>query len=128
MNIVLDTSVFIARETGRALADLPDDAVIAVSVITVAELRLGVLVASDPVIRATRLATLEAATRDNSPLPVNDQVADQFARLVARLRAAGRNPRVLDTLIAATALAHDAAVATQDDDFDGLPGLAVFKV
>ncbi|EQD44800.1 PilT protein domain protein, partial [mine drainage metagenome] len=80
--------MFIARETGRALADLPDDAVIAVSVITVAELRLGVLVASDPVIRAIRLATLEAATRDNSPLPVNGQVADQFARLVWQLRVA----------------------------------------
>ncbi|MHB8323479.1 MAG: PIN domain-containing protein [Candidatus Dormibacteria bacterium] len=128
MNIVLDTSVFIARETGRALADLPDDAVVAVSVITVAELRLGVLVASDPIIRATRLATLEAATRDNSPLPVTDQVADQFARLVAQLRAAGRNPRVLDTLVAATALAHHAAVATQDHDFDDLPGLTVLKV
>ena len=128
MNIVLDTSVFIAGETGRPLAPLPDQAATAISVITVAELRLGVLVAGDPSIRATRLATLEVATRDHRPLPVDDQVADQFARLVAQLRMAGRNPRVLDTLIAATALAHDAAVATQDDDFDGLPGLTVLKV
>ena len=128
MNIVLDTSVFIARDSGRRLAALPDEAATAVSVVTVAELRLGVLVADDPSIRATRLASLEVATRDHLPLPVDDQVADQFARLVTQLRMAGRNPRVMDTLIAATALAHDAAVATQDDDFDDLPGLTVLKV
>ena len=128
MNIVLDTSVFIARDSGRRLAELPDEAATAVSVVTVAELRLGVLVADDPSIRATRLAALEVATRDHLPLPVDERVADQFARLVAQLRMAGRNPRVLDTLIAATALAHDAAVATQDDDFDDLPGLTVLKV
>ncbi len=128
MNIVLDTSVFIARESGRRLAALPDDAATAISVITLAELRLGVLVADDPGTRATRLATLEVATRDHMPLPVDEQVADQFTRLVAQLRMAGRNLRVLDTLIAATALAHEAAVATQDDDFDDLPGLTVLKV
>lgn len=128
MNVVLDTSVFVARERGRALSALPDDAVTAISVITVAELRLGVLVANDPTIRAIRLATLEAATRNHSPLPVDDDVAERFARLVAVLRQAGRNPRVLDTLIAATALAHGAAVATQDDDFNDLPGLTLLKV
>ena len=84
--------------------------------------------ADDPGTRATRLATLEVATRDHMPLTVDEQVADQFTRLVAQLRMAGRNPRVLDTLIAATALAHEAAVATQDDDFDELPGLTVLKV
>ncbi len=128
MNIVLDTSVFIARESGRRLAALPDEAATAISVITVAELRLGVLAADDPSVRASRLAALEVATRDHLPLPVDDRVADQFARLVAHLRMAGRNPRVVDTLIAATALAHGAAVATQDDDFDDLPGLTVLKV
>jgi predicted nucleic acid-binding protein len=128
VNIVLDTSVFIARESGRRLAALPDEAATAISVITVAELRLGVLAADDPSVRASRLAALEVATRDHLPLPVDDRVADQFARLVAQLRMAGRNPRVVDTLIAATALAHGAAVATQDDDFDDLPGLTVLKV
>ncbi len=96
--------------------------------ITVAELRIGVLVAEGPARRASRLATLEAATRDHRPLPVDDRVAEAFAGLVAQLRAAGRNPRVLDTLIAATALAHDAVVVTQDDDFDQLPGVTVLKV
>jgi predicted nucleic acid-binding protein len=128
LKIVLGTSVFIARETGRRLAELPLGAETAVSVITVAELRLGVLVADDPALRATRLTTLEMATRDHRPLPVDERVAERFSGLVAQLRVAGRNPRVLDTLIAATALAYDAAVATQDDDFDGLPGLTVVRV
>lgn len=128
MNVLVDTSVFVARETGRRLGPLPADAVTAVSVLTLAELRVGVLLARDPTTRAARLRTLEIAMREHEPLPVDDAVADRFAGLVAVVRSAGRNPRVLDTLIAATALAHDATVATQDDDFDDLPGVAVLKV
>ena len=48
---IADTSVFIAREADRPLGDLPDE--IAVSVITAAELELGVLRALDPDTRAT---------------------------------------------------------------------------
>lgn len=128
MNVLLDTSVFIAREAGRPAGELPARASTAVSVLTIAELRIGVLVAADPSDRAVRLSTLESATRDHDPLPVDDAVAEHFARLVAQLRAAGRKPRMIDTLIAATALAHGAAVATQDDDFDDLPGVDVLRV
>jgi len=128
VNVLLDTSVFIARESGRPLAALPADAVTAVSVITVAELRIGVLTAEDPTVRSARLATLESATRHHLPLPVDDPVVEQFARLVALLKPAGKNPRVMDTLIAATALAHGAVVASQDDDFEDLPGVTVLKV
>lgn len=53
---VADTSVFVAQETGRELEDLPEE--IAVSVITAAELELGVLRATEPNARAIRLATL----------------------------------------------------------------------
>lgn len=99
----------------------------AVSVMTLAELRLGVLVADDSETRARRLDTLETAGQPGRPLPVDEPVSAQFAALVARLRSAGRNPRVVDTLIAATALAHGAGVATQDDDFDDL-GVPVVKL
>lgn len=128
MNVLLDTSVFIARETGRPLGELPPQASTAVSVMTLAELRVGVLVATDPTVRAVRLSTLESATRDHDPLPVDDGVAEHFARLVGQLRAAGRNPRVIDTIIAATAIAHGAAVVTQDAGFDDLPGVDVLRV
>jgi predicted nucleic acid-binding protein len=53
---VLDTSVLVAREQGRPPGDLPDQA--AISVVTVAELHLGVLLADDPRVRAQRLRTL----------------------------------------------------------------------
>lgn len=128
MNVVLDTSVFIARETGRPIGDLPVGAHTAVSVMTIAELRIGVLAAEDPMTRAVRLSTLDAAVSEHEPLPVDEGVVDRFARLVTTLRAAGRNPRVIDTLIAATALAHGAAVATQDADFDDLPEVEVVRV
>ena len=53
---IADTSIFVARESGRELGPLPDE--IAVSVITAAELELGVLRAVGPEARALRLATL----------------------------------------------------------------------
>ena len=52
-----DTSVFIAVERERTLSGSPPES-IAVSVITVGELRLGVLAASDGPTRASRLETL----------------------------------------------------------------------
>jgi predicted nucleic acid-binding protein len=125
VRVILDTSVFIAAESGRPLASLPDDAETAISVMTVAELRVGVLRADDPLVRARRLASLEVARRDHDVLPVDDDVADRFAEVATAVRAAGRNPRVVDTLIAATALVHGAAVATQDADFQAMPGVEV---
>lgn len=126
MRIVLDTSVFIAHESGRPLGDLPDGAELAISVVTVAELRTGVLTATDDV-RATRLATYDAASAFGA-LPIDRPVADRFAELAAAAVAAGRKPRVQDLWIAATAAVHDATVVTQDDDFRGLPGIEVIEV
>jgi predicted nucleic acid-binding protein len=117
---ILDTSVFIAGESGRALDvdALPDEA--AVSVITLAELELGVHLAADEAIRARRLRTLRMVQSTYVALPADDAVASAFAELVAVARRAGRRPKVQDTWIAATAKAHEVAVFTQDADFDGL--------
>lgn len=126
MTALGDTSVFIAREQGRALnAPPPDD--IAVSVVTVAELHLGVLLAGDIDRRALRLATLRLAEQ-LEPIPVDETVAQAWAALVARLRASGRRMPVNDSWIAATALARDMPVVTQDADYDDVPGLRVVKV
>jgi hypothetical protein len=56
---ILDTSVFIAEEQGRVLAAdrLPDEA--AISVVTLAELGLGVHMAAGEDVRARRLRTLQ---------------------------------------------------------------------
>ena len=116
MRALLDTSVFIAREQSRPLAELPEE--VAVSVVTVSELRHGVLAAEDHAVRALRLSTLEAARRLSRPLPIDEAVGDEMARLRVALRAIGRSMKVMDAWIAATAIVHDAAVCTQDADFD----------
>jgi predicted nucleic acid-binding protein len=125
---LLDTSVFIADEQGRALAtaDLPDQA--AISVVTLAELELGVHLAGDEATRARRLATVGAVRSTYVALPIDDTVASAFAELVGRARRAKRRLTVQEAWIAATAMAHGAAVYTQDADFDGLPGVEVVQV
>ena len=128
MTALADTSVFIAREQGRTPAPQRGGAdEIAVSVVTVAELRLGVLLAGDVESRAARLATLQVA-ETLEPLPVDDRVAAAWARLVATLKAVGKRMPINDSWIAATALAHDLAVLTQDADFDVVPDLRVVRV
>ncbi len=128
MRGLLDTSVFIASEQGRALAGerLPDE--LAVSVVTVAELTLGVHMASTDRVRGQRLATLRALQSTYAVLPIDDEVAAAFGQLVASARRAGRRPKVQDSWIAATAYAHRAAVCTQDGDFDEIPDVDVIRV
>ena len=124
---ILDTSIFVAVEQKRGLRrPLPDE--IGVSVVTLAELELGVLVAKDSDTRATRLATLTRLREHTAGIPVDGRVASAYARLAARQLADGRRPRVHDTWIAATALAHDAEVWTQDADFSALTGVEVVRI
>lgn len=120
MRGVLDTSVFIASEQGRELDRdrLPDEA--AISVVTLAELELGVHLAVNEAIRTRRLRTLQAVQGAYAALQVDQAVAGSFAQLVATARRAGRRPKVQDTWIAATAHAHQVPVYSQDADFDEL--------
>ena len=123
---VADTSVFIAQETGRELDELPSE--IAVSVITAAELELGVLRATDPEARALRLSTLSRVQSTYPLLPVDPEVASCFARLAAAERGRGRRLRRHDTWIAATAMRHGAAVLTQDTAFSSFESVDVLRV
>lgn len=118
---VLDTSVLIAREQGRPLErQLPDQ--VAVSVVSLAELELGVLVAADANTRAQRLRTLGEVRALASALPIDERIASAYAELAARSLAAGRKPRIHDSWIAATALTNEAEVWTQDRDFTDFAG------
>ncbi|MGE5281985.1 MAG: PIN domain-containing protein [Chloroflexota bacterium] len=123
---IADTSVFIAQETGRELGDLPEE--IAVSVITAAELELGVLRATDSESRATRLATLSRVQATYPLLPVDAETASCFARIASAERSRGRRLRRHDTWIAATALRHGAGVVTQDADFSSFEAVEVIRV
>jgi predicted nucleic acid-binding protein len=123
---LLDTSVFIAREAGRPLGHLPNAA--AVSVVTLAELHLGVLMAQSSNIRARRLRTLTAVQNAFEPLSIDSEVARTFAELVAESRRRGKRPKIMDTWIAATAVAYDLPVYTQDEDFEAIPRVRVRQV
>jgi predicted nucleic acid-binding protein len=128
---LLDTSVFIARETTRPLGELPDH--VAVSVVTIGELQLGVLNAPDADSRARRADTL-ALARTADPIPISESIMTSWARLVTDCRAAGihRMVKLTDALIAATAIEHGLPVVTQDDDYDRIAAahtpLRVIKV
>ena len=124
---IADTSVFTARESGRPLAetDLPDE--LAISVITIGELRAGVLAAVDVETRDRRLATLsEALALD--PLPVDQAVAEAWARLRVLLRDMQRRMPVNDSWIAATAMSLAVPVVTQDEDYVEVAGLKIVRV
>jgi len=118
--------VLIGWENDRFDKDKMPEAV-SVSVVTIAELRLGVLTASTLDAKARRMATLRLA-ESLEPLPVDDSVADAWAVLIAGLRAAGRRAPVNDSWIAATAIARGLPVATQDDDYNGMPGVDVIRL
>ncbi len=127
---VLDTSVFIANEAGRPLdaSAMPEQA--ATTVITVAELNAGILVAGSTEIRARRLATLNAVA-DMVALPVDENAARVWARLRVHLAEAGRRMGVNDLWIAAIAVSLDLPVVTQDDGFtalEGAPGFTLVRV
>ena len=127
---LLDTSVFIASESGRPLdmARLPEES--AISVVTLAELQAGVLAAGDTATRAIRMATLDALG-DIEVLPIDAPAALAWAQLRVLLAEAGRRINVNDLWIAATAASRGLPVVTQDDDFaavDGMAGLVVVRV
>jgi predicted nucleic acid-binding protein len=122
---VADTSLFIARETGRPTGSYDAELEIAVSIVTIAELEMGVHAAAEPHIRAARLRTLRDAEQLNA-LPIDRDVASAFATVTVQMRAAGHGRLgVQNAWIAATAIAHDAELLTQDSDFDLVPGLRV---
>lgn len=112
-----DTSIFIALEEGREL--VPFDGSLRISIATMTELQIGVELAGDPANRRLRAATLAAARR-YAPIPYDEPISTQLARIVAELRRADRRTGIFDAIIAATALATGLPVYTQDRDFETL--------
>ena len=122
-----DTTVFIARESGRPIdtGAVPDE--LGVSVVTIGELRAGVLAAVDVLTRDRRLVTLGHAL-SLDPLPIDESVAEVWARLRLLLRDSSQRMPVNDSWIAATAMALGVAVVTQAEDYVEVPGLDVVRV
>lgn len=128
MKGVIDTSVVVALG-GLDEEQLPAEPVI--SAITLAELSVGPLVASDELERARRLGVLQQAEASFDPLPFDAACARAFGQVAASLRKADRkvSARTYDALIAATALANGLPLYTANEgDFAGIEGLAVHAV
>ncbi|MEJ7797536.1 MAG: PIN domain-containing protein [Solirubrobacteraceae bacterium] len=108
---LLDTSIVIAFDDDGGL-DLPSDA--AISVITLGELRAGVVRARNGRARAARQARLAAVRGGFDPLLVDEGVAEHYGDALAHARSAGRIVKTTDLLIIATASATGRKLYTLD--------------
>jgi tRNA(fMet)-specific endonuclease VapC len=126
---IIDTSTVILLQRLTDASILPEEPLI--TAVTLAELAVGPLVATDDEERATRQAHLQQAESDFAPLPFDADSARAFGRVAASLRRAGRkaSARTYDAMIAATAIANDLPVHTcNPDDFAGIAGLEVASI
>ncbi|MHB1810091.1 MAG: PIN domain-containing protein [Solirubrobacteraceae bacterium] len=126
---VLDTSTVVVLERVESSSSLPAEPLI--TAVTLAELSVGPLVATDGRERAARQARLQQAEADFAPLPFDSEAARAFGGVAASLRRSGRKAaaRAYDAMIAATALANGLPVYTCNaSDFAGIEGLEVISV
>jgi tRNA(fMet)-specific endonuclease VapC len=126
---LLDTSAVILLSRIRDPQTLPAEPHI--STITLAELSVGPLVASDDVERASRLAHLQQAEADFEPLPFDADAARAFGQVAASLRRSGRktSARAYDAMIAAIAISNQLPLYTcNPGDFAGIDDLTVVAI
>ena len=107
-HLLLDTSILIA-----APATLEGESA-AVSVLSLAELECGVLLAATAAERGRRLDQLDRVRRAFQAVPFDEAAAHEYAILAATARESGRNEYVIDTQIAAIAKANGLTLATRD--------------
>jgi len=126
---LLDASVVVALSQGAITSQLPE--FLMISAITLAELSVGPLIATDAAERAKRQAVLQGIEAAFDPLPVDAAVARVYGRVGAELRARGSKSkaRSYDALIAAVAIANGLTLYTANaEDFAGITGLEVVAV
>jgi toxin FitB len=104
---------------------------VAVSSLSWAELRFGIRKAADPAERARRESRVTRLHGLLGPgIPFDDAAAAAYETVCGLVLAVRRDPRTraIDLMIAATALAHGAAVLTRNtSDFAGLEGLLTVR-
>lgn len=125
--VLLDTTFLIDAE--RTDIDLDDqiheDDDMAIAAITVAELVVGVELAS-PNAKADRQAFVDDILASVPVIPYDRDIALEHAQLLVAVRQAGRPRGAHDLLIAATARATKRIVVTADESaFADLPGVTV---
>jgi tRNA(fMet)-specific endonuclease VapC len=125
--VLLDTTFLIdaERDSGDLDSFLADEDDVAVAAITVAELLVGVELASQSQ-RERRRAFVDDVVDSLPVIPYDLGIAREHAFLLAAITRAGRPRGAHDLLIAATARATQRAVVTSDANaFDDLPGVEV---
>jgi len=92
---------------------------VAVDPIIIGEMRFGILLLPRGKKRTALERWFDAGIRRLQCLPWDVDTGLRWAELLARLRATGKSMPIKDSLIAATALVHDLAVATRNSaDFE----------
>jgi predicted nucleic acid-binding protein len=124
MPVLLDTSVLIGAESGPS-----DEA--AISVVSLAELHFGVLVAPDEDARASRVRRLGVIESHFDALPFDSAAARECGRLHAAVAQRGGQPRrrAFDLAIAATANIHSVPLLTYNSkDFQIIEDLVDIRL
>jgi tRNA(fMet)-specific endonuclease VapC len=125
--VLLDTTFLVDAERGRldldAVIDDGDD--VAIAAVTVAEMLVGVELASQQH-RPQREAFVNDLIASIPVIPYDLSVAAHHAKLLAAVKQVGCPRGAHDLIIAATARATTRSVITADPDaFDELPGVEV---
>ena len=124
--LLLDTTFLIDAERGDVTLDdaIDDDDDVAIAAVTVAELLVGVRLASGKRQDARQVYVEEIL--ESLPIIAYDRnVAVEHAELLVAVRDQGRPRSAHDLLIAATARATDRTIVTADQEaFADLPGVA----
>lgn len=125
--LLLDTTFLIDTErTGGDLDGIiDDDDDVSIAAVTVAELRVGALLAN----RRNQTARADFVDDVIATIPVLDydiDVAETHAQLLVEVRSQGRPRGAHDLIIAATAKAFDLLVVSADESaFEDLPGVNI---
>lgn len=127
--LLLDTTFLIDADRSGAALDqaIDDDDDVAIAAVTVAELRVGALLAGGKA-GAARTQFVEDVLAAIPVISYDVAVAEAHARLLVEVRRQGTPRGAHDLMIAATASATKRAILTADlMAFDKLPGLHVHR-
>lgn len=130
MRYLLDTNAvsdFIARRlpAERLLRTLPSGSSLVLSSVVVGELRFGIRRLAPGRRKSDLELRTEAFVSALNVVPVDVSVADEYVKIRLARVLAGRPMIDNDLWIAATAKAFGAVLVTRDQDFVGIPGLAI---
>ncbi len=129
MGTAIDSSVLIALERGgasgaAALTQLPPESLI--TVLQVAELRIGAIMTASPERTERRHTFLEHIRGVLPVLPFDEPAAETWAEIFPQLQLSGSRIGERDLIIAAIALAHGHSVSTANvRELERVPGMTV---